>query len=78
MSKKKVLKPAESVLTRVPAAKLDCWVAHVGHTLTVALITQVHTVCVAVTAPAHGNAQAVHPTLELIYMAAAWRTGSWR
>lgn len=62
--------------SRVPAAKLDCWVTHVGHTLAVALITQVHTVCIPITAPAHGNAQAIHPTLELIYMTAAWRTGS--
>lgn len=67
-----------SILTRVPATELDCWVTHVGDALTVVLITQVHTVCVTITAPAHGNTQAIHPTLELIYMAAAWRTGSWR
>ena len=72
------VKVAKSILTGIPAAKLDSRITHVGHTLTVALITQVHAVCVAVTAPPHGNAQAVHPTLELIYMAATWRTGCCR
>jgi len=50
----------------------------VGHTLAVVFIAQVHTVGVPVTAPAHGDAQTVHPTLELIHMAAAWRTCGWR
>lgn len=72
------LKACHSILTRVSAAKLDCRITHVGHTLAVALITQVHTVCVPVTAPTHGNAQAIHPTLELVYMAAARWTGSLR
>lgn len=73
-----LLKAAESFLTRISAAELDSRVTHVSNALTVVLIAQVHTVCVAVTAPAIGNAQAIHPTLELIYMAATWRTGSCR
>lgn len=43
------------------------------HTLAVALVTQVHAVCVAVAAPAHGDTQAVHATLELVHVAAARR-----
>lgn len=62
--------------SRVPAAELDCWITHVGDALAVILIAQVHTVGVSITTPAHGNTQAVHPTLELIYMAATWRTCS--
>ncbi len=54
------------VLTRVPAAKFDRWVAHVCDALTVLLVAQVHAVCVPVTAPTQGDAQAVHPTLKLI------------
>lgn len=54
------------LLTRVPAAKLDSWVAHVCDALTVLLIAQVHAVSVAITAPTQGDAQAVHPTLKFI------------
>lgn len=61
-------------LTGVLAAELDRRVAHVGHALAMALIAQIHTVGVTVAAPTHGNAQAVHSTLELIHMAAAWWT----
>lgn len=55
-----------SLLTRVPAAKLDGRVAHVCDALAVLLVAQVHAVRVAVAAPTQGNAQAVHPTLKLI------------
>lgn len=61
-------------LTRILAAELDRRVTHVGHALAMALIAQIHTVRVPVAAPAHGNAQAIHSTLELIHMAAAWWT----
>lgn len=57
-----------SLLTRVPATKLDGWVAHVRYTLTVLLVTQVHAVCVPIAAPTQGDAQAVHSTLKLIGM----------
>lgn len=59
-----------AVLTRVPAAKLDGRVAHVRDALAVLLVAQVHAVGVAVTAPPQGDAQAVHPTLELVCVAA--------
>jgi len=62
-------------LTRFSAAELDCGVTHMGDALTVVLITEVHAVCVAITAPAHRNAQAIHPTLKLIDMATAWWAG---
>lgn len=53
-------------LTRVPAAKLDSWIAHVCDALTVLLIAHVHAVRVPVAAPAQGDAEAVHPTLKLV------------
>lgn len=59
---------------RVPAAKLDRWIAHVGNTLTILLITQVHAVSVPITAPTQGDAQAIHPTLKLICMTTSRRT----
>lgn len=59
---------------RISAAELDSRVTHMGNTLTVVLITQIHTVCVTITPPTHGNAQPIHPTLELIYVTATWRT----
>lgn len=65
---------APPTLTRVLAAELDRRVTHVGHALAQALVAQIHAVRVAVAAPAHGNAQAVDSTLELVDMAAAWRT----
>lgn len=68
----------QNFLTRVSAAELDSRVTHMGNTLTVVLITQIHTVCVAVTPPTHGNAQPIHPTLELIYVTATWRTSRCR
>lgn len=58
-----------SCLTGVPAAKLDGRVAHVRHALAVLLVAQVHAVRVPVAAPAQGDAQAVHPALELIGVA---------
>lgn len=70
--------PLTQILTRISAAEFDCRVTHVGDTLTVALIAQVHTVCVTITAPAVGNAQAIHATLKLIFVAAAWWTSSCR
>lgn len=66
------------LLTRVPAAKLDCWVAHVCDTLTVLLITQVHAVSVPITAPTQGDAQPIHPTLKLICMTTSRRTSGCR
>jgi len=56
------------LLTRVPTAKLDSWVAHVCDALTVLLVAQVHAVGVPVAAPSQRDAQAVHPTLKLICM----------
>ena len=44
----------------------------------VALVAQVHAVGVAVAAPAHGDAQAIQPTLELIHVTATRRTSGWR
>lgn len=55
-----------SLLTRVPAAKLDSWVTRVRHAFTVLLIAKVHAVRVTVAAPAQGDAQAIHSTLKLI------------
>lgn len=68
------LKPGrspQSCLTGVPAAELDSRVAHVCHALAVLLVAQVHAVRVPVAAPAQGDAQAVHPALELIGVAAS-------
>lgn len=64
-------------LTRILAAKLDSRVTHVRDTFTVLLITQVHAVGVPVTAPAQRDAQTVHPTLELICVTTARRSGGW-
>lgn len=66
---------ARKVLTRVFAAKLGGGVAHVRDALAVLLVAQVHAVGVAVAAPAHGDAQAVHAALELVRVAAARRAG---
>lgn len=63
-----------SLLTRVSAAKLDSWVAHVCDTLTVLLVAQVHAVCISIAAPAQWDAQAVHPTLKLICVTTPRRT----
>ncbi len=63
-----------SLLTRVPAAKLDGWVAHVSDALAVFLVAQVHAVCVPITAPTQRDAQAVHSTLKLICMTTSWGT----
>ena len=59
------------LLTGVSAAELHRWVAHVRDSFAVVLVAQVHAVGVSVAAPAHGNAEAVHPALELVHMAAA-------
>lgn len=61
------------VLTRVPAAKLYSWITHVCDALTVLLITQVHAVSVTITAPAQGDAQAIHSTLKLVCMTTSRR-----
>lgn len=42
-------------------------------TLTVLLIAHVHAVSVSITAPAQGDAQAIHPTLKLICMTTSRR-----
>lgn len=62
------------LLTGVPAAELDSRVAHVRDALAVLLVAQVHAVRVPVAAPAQGDAQAVHPTLKLVRVAAAGGT----
>lgn len=62
-----------SLLTRVPATKLDSWVAHVCYALTVLLVAEVHAVCVPIAAPTQGDAQAVHSTLKLICMTTSRR-----
>lgn len=66
------------IITRVPAAKLHCWITHVRYTLAVLLIAQIHAVSVSITPPAEGNTQTVHTTLELICVTAAGRTGCCR
>lgn len=65
-------------LTGVPAAKLDSWITHVRDTLTVLLIAHVHAVSVSITAPAQGDAQAIHPTLKLICMTTSRRASGWK
>lgn len=64
-------------LTGVPAAKLDSWITHVRDTLTVLLIAHVHAVSVPITAPAQGDAQAIHPTLKLVCMTTSRRASGW-
>lgn len=61
------------LLTRVPTAKFYSWITHVCDALTVLLITQIHAVSVPITAPAQGDAQAIHSTLKLICMTASRR-----
>lgn len=63
------------IITRIPAAKLYCWITHVCYTLAVLLIAQIHAVSVSITPPAEGNTQPVHTTLELIGVTATGRTG---
>lgn len=65
-------------LTGVPAAELHRCVTRVIPTITIVLVAEVHAVGVTIAAPAHGNAQPIHPTLELFNMAAASRAGLWR
>jgi len=62
------------VLTGVPAEELGGGVARVRDPCAAVLVTQVHAVVVSVAAPAHGDAEAVRTTLELIHMTAPWRT----
>lgn len=67
-----------SILTRVPATKLDSWVTHVRNTLTVLLVTQIHAVRVPVAAPTQGDAQTIHSALKLIRMTTSRGTGGYR
>ena len=62
------------VLTRVLAEELGRGVTHVGDPLAV-LVAEVHAVIVSVAAPPHGDAQTVHPALELIHVTASRGTG---
>lgn len=64
--------------TGILAAKLHIWITDMSDTLTVLLVTRVHTVSVAVTVPAHGNAEGIQSALELICMAASRWAGSCR
>lgn len=64
-----------TTLTRVFAAKLDSRITHLCDALAVFLIAQVHAIGVAIAAPTHGDAQAIHAALELVCVATARGTG---
>lgn len=69
---------AKPVLTWVLAGELDCRVTHMCDALAVLLIAEVHAVRVSITAPSHGNTQAIHSALELICVATAGRPCGFR